>query len=68
MISRKKIAMATCVVALTVALMSVFSFESKANVEEDEIAAAPAWCWGTLRYAQGIAVCDGASSNCTHPC
>ena len=25
------------------------------------------WVWGTLKNAQGIAVCDGAADNCTHP-
>jgi hypothetical protein len=38
------------------------------SIQSSAQAVAPAYCWGTLRIVAGIAVCDGAAYNCTHPC
>lgn len=48
--------------ALTIGFIGANSFYN-----ESKALKAAGWVWGTLSNVQGIAVCDGASSNCTHP-
>ena len=31
-------------------------------------AQASGWCWGTYSERNGIPMCSGFASNCTHPC
>jgi hypothetical protein len=54
-------------IAMLVAFFCSFGMNAKANTSESA-SIAPAYCWGTLRIVAGIAVCDGAAYNCTHPC
>lgn len=67
--SFKSAVLASCI-AMLVSLFCAFGFNAKANTSNSSSAsiAPPAYCWGTLRIVAGIAVCDGAAYNCTHPC
>jgi hypothetical protein len=67
--SFKSVVMASGI-ALLVAMFCAFGMTAKANTSNAPTVseAAPTYCWGTLRIVAGIAVCDGAAYNCTHPC
>lgn len=47
-----------------IAIMSALSLSSYVSAGES----GGGWCWGTLGDYKGIPTCDGAASNCTHPC